>query len=92
MSQPAEDPAQYLKALGEAGEGPHDIAQAALMLSLLDHPQDLLAPYRAHLDEIAHHAREDARLERMMENWPSDVREHVLLLIARAWREEQLAG
>jgi len=62
MSQPAEDPAQYLKALGEAGEGPHDIAQAALMLSLLDHPQDLLAPYRAHLDEIAHHAREDARL------------------------------
>jgi hypothetical protein len=38
------------------------------------------------------YAREDARLERMMENWPSDVREHVLLLIARAWREEQLAG
>jgi uncharacterized protein len=38
------------------------------------------------------YARDDARLERMMENWPSDVREHVLLLIARAWREEQLAG
>ena len=38
------------------------------------------------------YAREDARLERMMENWPSDVREHVLLLVGRAWREEQLAG
>ncbi len=62
MSQPAEDPAQYLKALGEAGDGPHDIAQAALMLSLMDHPRDALAPYRAHLDEIAHHASEEARL------------------------------
>lgn len=62
MYEPAEDPANYLKALGEAGEGPHNIAEAALMLSLLDHPQTSLAPYRTHLDEIAHHASEEARL------------------------------
>ncbi|HEY4126027.1 MAG TPA: transglutaminase-like domain-containing protein [Rhizomicrobium sp.] len=62
MSEQVQDPAIYLKTLGEAGEGPHDIAQAALILSLLDHPQTALAPYRAHLDEIAHHAAEEARL------------------------------
>jgi regulator of sirC expression with transglutaminase-like and TPR domain len=60
MSEPSEDPVAYLKALGQAGEGPHPIAEAALMLSLLDRPQTPLAPYRAHLDEIAHFARQDA--------------------------------
>ncbi len=62
MSEPVEDPVSILKALGEAGEGPHDIAKAALMLSLLDHAGSVLAPYRAHLDEIAHYAREEAHL------------------------------
>lgn len=62
MSDTIQDPANYLKALGEAGEGPHDIAEAALILSLLDHPQQNLGPYRAHLDEIAHYAKEEARL------------------------------
>jgi len=62
MSETKEDPAIYLKALGEAGEGPHNLAEAALMLSLLDQPQAALAPYRAHLDEIAHYAREEAKL------------------------------
>jgi hypothetical protein len=38
------------------------------------------------------YAKEDARLEAMMDTWPSDVREHVLRLVAEAWREEQLAG
>ena len=62
MSDPTENPANYLKALGEAGEGPHNLAEAALMLALLDQPQTVLAPYRAHLDEIAHYAKEEAKL------------------------------
>lgn len=62
MSEKVADPVAYLKALGEAGEGPHNIAEAALMLSQLDHSQASQAPYRAHLDEIAHYAREEAKL------------------------------
>jgi regulator of sirC expression with transglutaminase-like and TPR domain len=62
MSQTTDDPANYLKALGEAGEGPHNLAEAALMLSQLDHPQTALAPYRAHLDELGHYAKEEAKL------------------------------
>lgn len=38
------------------------------------------------------HARKDARLEELMEKWPSDVREHVLRLVAQAWREDQIIG
>lgn len=38
------------------------------------------------------YAKEDARLERLMENWPADVREHVLRLVAEAWREESALG
>ena len=53
-------PEAYLAKLGEAGEGPHDIAVAALMLSALDHPGKKLASYRAHLSEIAHGARVEA--------------------------------
>jgi regulator of sirC expression with transglutaminase-like and TPR domain len=62
MTDAIEDPASYLKTLGEAGEGPHAIAEAALMLSLLDRPQAALAPYRAHLDEIAHCAKLESQL------------------------------
>jgi regulator of sirC expression with transglutaminase-like and TPR domain len=62
MSQTTDDPANYLKALGEAGEGPHNLTEAALMLSQLDHPQTALAPYRAHLDELGHYAKEEAKL------------------------------
>ncbi len=61
--EPAEDPAKYLKALGEAGDGPHDIAQAALMLSLHGSSAGMRSRLiAAHLDEIAHHASEEARL------------------------------
>ncbi len=41
------------------------------------------------------YAREDVRLEQLMESWPSDIREHVLRLLAEAWRmetEEAAAG
>jgi hypothetical protein len=38
------------------------------------------------------YAKEDAQLEALMERWPSDVREHVLKLVAQAWREERGVG
>jgi regulator of sirC expression with transglutaminase-like and TPR domain len=62
MTERSEDPADYLRALGQAGEGPHDIARAALMLAALDHAGRALAPYEAHLAEIADAARLEARL------------------------------
>ena len=53
-------PADYLMRLGLAGEGPHDLAAAALMLAALDHPEKKLAPFRAHLSEIAAAVRAEA--------------------------------
>jgi regulator of sirC expression with transglutaminase-like and TPR domain len=55
------DPAEVLRQIGQAGEGPHDIARAALMLSALDHIGKPLPPYEAHLSEIAETAHSDAR-------------------------------
>jgi regulator of sirC expression with transglutaminase-like and TPR domain len=43
----------FLQSIGEAGDGPHDIARVALMLASLDHPQRSLEPFQAHLLEIA---------------------------------------
>jgi regulator of sirC expression with transglutaminase-like and TPR domain len=57
-----DDPAEYLRQLGEAGSGPHDIATAALMLAALDHARRPLKPYQDHLAEIAAHARTESRL------------------------------
>jgi regulator of sirC expression with transglutaminase-like and TPR domain len=56
------EPTEYLRSMGEAGDGQHDIARAALMLSALDHPGQDLHVYEDHLDEIAKAARSDARL------------------------------
>ena len=56
-----ENPSKYLKDLAAAGDGPHDIAKAALMLSALDHPGQALAPYLDHLNEIASASRDEAR-------------------------------
>jgi len=53
-----EDPKEYLRRLGLAGDGPHDIARAALMLSSLDHPGKSLERYIQHLEEVATSARE----------------------------------
>jgi regulator of sirC expression with transglutaminase-like and TPR domain len=61
------DPADYLRQLGEAGEGPHDIARAALMLSALDHSGRPLQPYEDHLSDIAEAAKGEARLSRNIE-------------------------
>ena len=62
------DATDYLRALGEAGDGPHPIAEAALLLSALDHAGRDLEPYMAHLTEIAEHARQEARLATNAEN------------------------
>ena len=35
------------------------------------------------------YAKEDARLEKLIEHWPDDVREHVLRLVGEAWREDE---
>jgi regulator of sirC expression with transglutaminase-like and TPR domain len=56
-----DEAAEFLAKLGEAGDGPHDIAMAALMLAALDHPGRPLALYRDHLADIAEHARSDAK-------------------------------
>jgi regulator of sirC expression with transglutaminase-like and TPR domain len=62
MTASAIDPADYLRELGQAEEGVHDIARAALMLSALDHAGRPLEPYLEHLAEIAGHARKEARI------------------------------
>lgn len=62
MQLSADEPTEYLRRLGEAGAGPHDIAGAALMLAALDHPATPRAPYFAHLSEIAEAIRNDAKM------------------------------
>lgn len=56
------DPADYLRRLGDSGEGPFDIARAALVLAACDRPARPLAPYEAHLDEIGDACRSELRL------------------------------
>ncbi len=63
-----DDPAEFLRQLGLSGDGPHDIAMAALMLAALDHVGRTLEPYRDHLAGIAEHARNEARLARTVED------------------------
>jgi regulator of sirC expression with transglutaminase-like and TPR domain len=53
----ADAPADYIARLAQAGDGPHDIATAALMFAALDHPDRKLEPYRRHISEIAEAAR-----------------------------------
>jgi regulator of sirC expression with transglutaminase-like and TPR domain len=62
------DPADYLRAVGEAGEGPFDIAETALMLAALDRPDTPLAAYRAHLQEMADRSREAVKLLHRVED------------------------
>ena len=57
-----EDPAEYLRALGQKGSAVLDIARAALMFSALDHAGRTLEPYLRHLSEIASHARAETRI------------------------------
>lgn len=62
MKMPPDSPLDCLRRLGETGEGPYDIALAALMLGSLDHPHRALEPFRAHLQEVAEKAALAARL------------------------------
>jgi len=64
MTARAEESADYLRRLGEAGDGPHDIAAAALMLSALDHPETPLDSYREHLAELAQAMRAQSHFVR----------------------------
>jgi len=64
----ADDPADYIRELGQAGDGPHDIARAAVMLSALDHAGRPLEPYLKHLAEIAEHARTESRISMTAED------------------------
>jgi len=61
-------PADYLVRLGKAGEGPHDIATAALMLAALDHPEKKVAPFLAHLAGLAEAACAEATFARDAES------------------------
>lgn len=63
-----ENPLDYLRALGQSGEGPHDIALAALMLASLDFPGVPIIQARAHLGEIAQLARNDSALMSSVED------------------------
>jgi regulator of sirC expression with transglutaminase-like and TPR domain len=54
---PEASPAEYLRRLGQSGDGPYDLATAALMLAALDHPDKKLAPFVAHLTELAEAVR-----------------------------------
>ncbi|HUO92338.1 MAG TPA: transglutaminase-like domain-containing protein [Rhizomicrobium sp.] len=57
-----EGPADRLRRIGEMGDEPLDIAEAALMLSSLDHSGRPLQPYQAHLADIAEHARAEGKM------------------------------
>lgn len=63
-----QEPAEFLRQLGEVGDDPLDIAGAALMLSALDHGGRPLEPYQAHLAEIAEHARAEAKVVTTVED------------------------
>jgi regulator of sirC expression with transglutaminase-like and TPR domain len=62
MMPAAFDPADYIRELGQAGDGPHDIARAAVMLSALDHVGRPLDPYLRHLAEVAEIAHAETRI------------------------------
>ena len=64
MSNKTESPGEYLKRLGASGDGPHDIATAALMFAALDHPHVSLDPFRDHLVELGDAARGEAEFAR----------------------------
>jgi regulator of sirC expression with transglutaminase-like and TPR domain len=62
MKTQPKHPTDYLRELGESGEGPHDLAVAALMMAALDHSEYDLEPYHGHLQEMAEHAHRESRL------------------------------
>jgi len=61
-------PTEFLRRLGESGDGPHDLAEAGLMLAALDKPNKNLVPLRAHLEEIADAVRAESHFARHAES------------------------
>ena len=57
-------PTDFLRRLGESGDGPHDVVTAALMLSALDRPDKKLSPFRAHLAQLVEAVRDEAHFAR----------------------------
>jgi regulator of sirC expression with transglutaminase-like and TPR domain len=57
MKTARDHPIDYLRRLGATGEGPYDIARAALMLGSLDHASRELDAYHNHLQEMAQQAQ-----------------------------------
>jgi regulator of sirC expression with transglutaminase-like and TPR domain len=64
LSVHEESPSDYLVRLGQAGDGPHDLATAALMLAALDHPDRKLDRFRNHLSELAERVAAEADFAR----------------------------
>ena len=57
-------PAEFLRQMGESGDGPHDLAAAALMLSVLERPEKKLPGFRAHFTEITEAVRHESHFAR----------------------------
>ena len=74
----SESPRRYLEELSRSGDEPLDIATAALMLAALDHPGLPLAPFRAHLAEIA----EAMKAQTLMIERVADGAQAVAILLA----------
>jgi regulator of sirC expression with transglutaminase-like and TPR domain len=53
-------PAEFLRRLGESGDGPYDLAPAALMLAALDRPEKNPAPFHTHLAELTEAVRAES--------------------------------
>jgi regulator of sirC expression with transglutaminase-like and TPR domain len=62
MTETIDDPAEFLRRLGQAEEGQCDIATAALMMSALDHAGHDTTPYREHLADVARSAKAEMRI------------------------------
>jgi len=61
-------PMEFLRRLGQAGDGPYDLASAALKLAALDRPEKNLAPFHAHLAELSDAVRAETHFARHAES------------------------
>jgi len=57
-------PTEFLRSMGESGDGPHDLAAAALMLSAFDRPDKKLPPFWAHLGQLVEAVRDESHFAR----------------------------
>lgn len=57
-------PADFLRRMGESGDGPHDLATAALMLAALERPEKKLSSFHAHFAELVEAVRDESHFAR----------------------------